>query len=146
MQLKIIFFENFWWTHALLPKLSEPKSYLHYISEPIDGVLLLQTIVWTSAINNNGLSLYPDSFRSEEIRDKILLEYFGYRPLNSAFYLKIAVSPGLTGKVCEDNALPAIKTCPPIERCLVELQQNKRIATTFYYAWKSANSASVCYC
>jgi len=30
---------------ALLPKLSEPKSYLHYVSELIDGNSLLWTIV-----------------------------------------------------------------------------------------------------
>jgi len=38
---------------TLLPKLFEPKSYLNYVSKPIDGVLLLQTIVWIRAINKN---------------------------------------------------------------------------------------------
>jgi len=38
---------------AFLPKLSEPKSYLHYVSEPIDGVSLFIDYRRASAINKN---------------------------------------------------------------------------------------------
>jgi len=32
------------------------------------------------------------------------------------FFTLITVSPGLSEKVCKENALPDIETCPPIER------------------------------
>ena len=130
-----------WFSGGLPPANRANSDWLAGSSPPLNRYLSIFEIALKTDYLYN-----PDSLVCKRNTQAKFYPEFPSNELNPAFLPSITVSPGLSEKVCKDYALPAIKTCPPIERCLVELQQNKRIATTFYYAWKSANSASVCYC